>query len=73
MKHPSADLETALTFVIERIGEEAKRSGKPLSDNERDFLRHLPTQPLNPAADQGYFLTRRCLFFATSPMRGSAF
>ena len=55
MKHPSADLETALTIVIERIGEEAKRSGKPLSDNERDFLRHLPTQPLNPVADQGYY------------------
>jgi hypothetical protein len=48
MQHLSADLETALTFVIERIGEEAERSGAPLDDEELGFLSHLPTQPTNP-------------------------
>ena len=55
MKHMSSDLETALTFVIERIEEEAERSGAPLSDNERNLLRQLPTEPANPTAYQGYY------------------
>lgn len=47
-KHPNANLETALTFVIDRIAEEAERTGAPLDDQERDFLRHLPRHPTNP-------------------------
>jgi hypothetical protein len=39
----TADLETALRFVIKRIEEEAKRSGEPLSDEQRFLLNHLPT------------------------------
>jgi hypothetical protein len=50
----SADLEAALTFVIERIGEEAERSGTPLDENERYFLWHLPTEPTNLTIHQGY-------------------
>ena len=61
MKHMSADLETALTFVIERIEEEAERSGAPLSDNERNLLRQLPTEPANPTAYQGYYSVSRLL------------
>jgi hypothetical protein len=46
----TADLDTALRFVIERIEEEATRSGEPLSDEQRFLLNHLPaysawTQP----------------------------
>jgi hypothetical protein len=40
-----ADLDTALRFVIGRIGEEADRSGKPLSDEERLLLNNLPKGP----------------------------
>jgi hypothetical protein len=38
----TADLEAALRFVIGRIEEEANRSGKPLSDEERSLLNNLP-------------------------------
>lgn len=55
MPHRSADLETALTFVIERIGEEAERSGEPLNDDESYFLRHLPSEPTNSTAHQGHY------------------
>ena len=34
----TADLDAALRFVIGRIEEEANRSGKPLSDEERLVL-----------------------------------
>lgn len=54
MHHPSTDLEAALTFVIERIGEEAERSGVPLGEDEIDFLSHLPTQPTNPTVLWGF-------------------
>jgi hypothetical protein len=47
MEHPSTDLEIALTFVIKQIDEEAARSGAPLDDDERYFLRHLPAHPTN--------------------------
>jgi hypothetical protein len=39
----TADLDAALKFVIGRIEEEADRSGKPISDDERFLLNHLPT------------------------------
>jgi hypothetical protein len=39
----TADLDTALGFVIGRIEEEATRSGEPLSDEQRFLLNHLPT------------------------------
>jgi len=48
MQHLPADLETALTFVIERVGEEADRSGAPLDDEEFGFLSHLLAQATNP-------------------------
>ena len=38
----TADLDTALEFVIGRIEEEATRSGEPLSDEQRFLLNHLP-------------------------------
>ena len=41
----TADLDAALRFVIERIEEEANRSGKPLSDEERLLLNNLPKGP----------------------------
>ena len=40
--------------MIERIGEEAERSGVPLDDDEKEFLVHLPTQPTNPTASWGF-------------------
>jgi hypothetical protein len=43
MRNANADLDTALSFVIGRIEEEATRSGEPLDDEERHLLRHLPT------------------------------
>src|SRR5258707_10883648 len=55
MQRLNADLETALTFVIERIDEEAKRSGSPLDDDERYFLKHLPTVPTNLTAQREYY------------------
>ena len=52
----TADLETALKFVIGRIDEEANRSGQPLSDDERVLLNNLPTDsPLlqnTPASEE---------------------
>jgi len=41
----TADLDVALRFVIGRIEEEANRSGKPLSDEERSLLNNLPKDP----------------------------
>ena len=38
----TADLNTALGFVIDRIEGEATRSGEPLSDEQRFLLNHLP-------------------------------
>lgn len=54
MQPSSADLEMASAFVIERISEEAERSGAPLGDDERDFLNHLPDKPTNPIAGWGF-------------------
>jgi hypothetical protein len=39
----TADLESALDFVIGRIAEEAKLSGEPLSDKQRLLLNYLPS------------------------------
>lgn len=41
----TADLDAAPRFVIGRIEEEANRSGKPLSDQERLVLNNLPKDP----------------------------
>jgi hypothetical protein len=53
MATASKDLEAALTFVIERISEEANRSTTPLSDEEKFLLNHLPTELKNPIAYPG--------------------
>jgi hypothetical protein len=39
----TADLSRALQFVIERIEEEARRSGEPLTEEQRSLLNDLPT------------------------------
>jgi hypothetical protein len=39
----TADLNSALRFVIGRITEQAKLSGEPLSDEQRLLLNHLPS------------------------------
>ena len=40
----SADLNSALSFVIGRIAEQARLSGEPLSDEQRLLLNHLPSE-----------------------------
>ncbi len=54
MERSRADLEIVSAFVIERIGEEAERSGAPLGDDEMHFLSHLPDKPTNPTAEWGF-------------------
>src|ERR1700682_178092 len=44
----TVDPDRALGFVIWRIEEEAKRSGEPLSDEQRFLLNHLPTYSALP-------------------------
>jgi hypothetical protein len=39
----TADLSAALAFVIDRIEQEAMRSGEPLNEDERFLLNNLPT------------------------------
>ena len=44
----TADLDSALSFVIDRIAEQAKLSGEPLIDEQRLLLNHLPSsRPAN--------------------------
>jgi hypothetical protein len=43
----AADLETALTFVVRRIEEQAKESGHPLNDEEHSLLKNLPATNVN--------------------------
>jgi hypothetical protein len=50
MRLPTSDLDLALEFVIERITQEAVCLAEPLDDDEEYFLRHLPTEPINPTA-----------------------
>ena len=45
----NADLDSARSFVIGRIAEQAKRSGEPLSDEQRLLLNHLPSSSSTPA------------------------
>ncbi len=54
MQLPSADLDVALAFVVERISHEAERSAAPLDDDVTHFLNHLPTQPTNPTIALGF-------------------
>jgi hypothetical protein len=50
---PTADLNAALAFVIERISVQAEVDAKPLDEDERYFLTHLPTEPTNPTIPGG--------------------
>jgi hypothetical protein len=47
------DLDNILSFVVKRIEGEAKRLGKPLSDEEALLLNDLPTAPLFPQTVTG--------------------
>ena len=47
----TADLDSALSFVIGRIAEQAKVSGEPLSDEQRLLLNYLPSGPAIWSAD----------------------
>lgn len=38
----TTDLETALSFVVRRVEEQAKESGHPLNDQEHSLLKSLP-------------------------------
>ena len=50
---PTADLDSALAFVIERISRQAEFEAKPLDEDERYLLTHLPTNPTNPTIPGG--------------------
>lgn len=39
----TTDLETALSFVVRRIEEQAKTSGQPLNEEEHSLLKNLPS------------------------------
>jgi len=43
----TTDLETALTFVVRRIEEQAKESGHPLNQEEHSLLKILPPSNAN--------------------------
>jgi hypothetical protein len=47
----TADLDTALGFVVGRIEAEARRSDEPLSADETLLLHHLPEQAASPQVD----------------------
>ncbi len=40
----TADLDSALSFVIRRIAEQAKLSGESLSEEQRLLLKYLPSE-----------------------------
>lgn len=42
----TADLDSALSFVIGRIAEQAEQSGEPLTDEQRLLLNYLPNQQI---------------------------
>ncbi|PYU68106.1 MAG: hypothetical protein DMG52_32425 [Acidobacteria bacterium] len=44
----TADLDAALSFVIERIAEQARLSGEPLSEEQRFLLENLPSAHSRP-------------------------
>ena len=48
MQDVSADLETTVNFVVARIREEADLICSPLDEEERKFLKDLPSAPTNP-------------------------
>jgi hypothetical protein len=74
MEVPSADLDVALGFVIERITEEAQRSAAPLDDDDTHFLNDLPTEPTNPmAAEASGFNTAYGEFLPTPVLRDLRF
>ena len=43
----TADLEAALSFAVQRIGEQARASGHPLNEEEDLLLRNLPSSNVN--------------------------
>jgi hypothetical protein len=43
----TTDLETALSFVVRRIEEQAKGSGHPLNEEEHSLLKNLPSSNVN--------------------------
>jgi len=43
----AGDLETALSFVVRRIQEQAKESGHPLNEEEHSLLKNLPSTNVN--------------------------
>ena len=73
MQLPSADLDFALTFVVERITQEAQDSAAPLNEDEQYFLNHLPTEPTNPTAAASGFNTAYEGFWSTPVLRDLRF
>ncbi len=57
MQMPSADLDAALAYLLERITEQAARSGAPLKEGEQYLLAHLPNSPTNPTVSYGLNFT----------------
>jgi hypothetical protein len=49
----TADLSAALAFVIDRIEQQAMRSGEPLNEDERFLLNNLPTVSTAPEINIG--------------------
>ena len=49
----TADLNAALAFVIDRIKQQAMRSGEPLNEEERFLLNNLPTVSTAPEISIG--------------------
>ena len=49
----AADMSAALAFVINRIEEQAMRSGQPLDEEQRFLLNNLPTQSDMPELSTG--------------------
>ena len=43
----TTDLETALSFVVRRIEEQAKEAGHPLNEEEHSLLKNLPSSNVN--------------------------
>ncbi|HEX6503235.1 MAG TPA: hypothetical protein VF011_08295 [Terriglobales bacterium] len=48
MTNAQSEIDTVVAFVKHRIEEEAKRSGEPLSSEERFLLDHLPSESVLP-------------------------
>ena len=68
MPDDAADLQRALEFVISRVEEEAHDVGEPLSEDEKQLLRNLPSQaafgywrtPTEPFIPRDFVYERLC-------------